>query len=183
MTARSSMTNSDMLSPLLLENVNICNQITSYLDPVSFVRLTKVSKQLRIPLRNERWNLSRKLEKFFDDPEDFRFALRQSCALIGGDFARQFFRGLIAPNQTLDVYVERGTQADWFCDYLENKWDYKQVWASSNLDVSETSIHKVCSSSTYPGTYEIEAYHYHSTADIYGRLRVMGQSFCVYRRL
>lgn len=177
------MTNSDMLSPLLLENVNICNQITSYLDPVSFVCLTRVSKQLRIPLRNERWNLSRKLEKFFDDPEDFRSALRQSCALIGGDFARQFFRGLIAPNQTLDVYVERGTQADWFCDYLETRWGYKQVWASSNLDVSEASIHKVLAPlSTYPGTYDTEAYHHHSTADIYGRLHIMGQSFFVYRR-
>lgn len=113
LTSRSSKSTSkqdsqDLLSRFLLDNDSIGTHICSYLTPPDYNRLTSVSKRLRTPLNRGRWDINRKLARFFHDPDAFRNCMRETSALIAGDFALQFLQGITRLESTLDIFVERG---------------------------------------------------------------------------
>jgi hypothetical protein len=85
-------------------------EIMRHLDAADLLALTSVSKEVRssaqecMPCAN---SIDRMLKKFVDDTTCFRRIQAQAGALLGGDFARAFFRNATDAVDKLDIYVHK----------------------------------------------------------------------------
>lgn len=93
-----------------------------------------------------RWNINRRLARFFNDPKEFRSRLGRAEALISGTFALLFFAQLYWLDSGLDIYVRQGSKADALIRYIgEDKsymFDYSYGWSD---DDQHRTLTKVCS--------------------------------------
>jgi len=133
----------DLFSPFLLGNETICKHISSYLHAPDFINLTQTSKNVRALLRDHRWDINRRLERFFDQPDAFRIALGKTNAFIGGDIALQLFQSSTRLDATLDIFVEKGARADRLHTHLTHMEDYRLLSTSLSMYGNETWLDKV----------------------------------------
>lgn len=65
----------------------------------------QTSRAIRQDLRENEWNINKKLERFFKNPIAFRTQLGQADALITGDFVLGFFERIVWPDVGLDLVI------------------------------------------------------------------------------
>ncbi|KAJ3553855.1 hypothetical protein NPX13_g10776 [Xylaria arbuscula] len=93
---------------MLLSQYPMRTRIFGELDTKSILNLCRTSPGLRADIYSYRWDISRRLERFFQNPTVFRSALGQADALITGSFALQFFTNKFWPESDLDINVQDG---------------------------------------------------------------------------
>ncbi|KAI1367179.1 hypothetical protein F5Y08DRAFT_336848 [Xylaria arbuscula] len=93
---------------MLLSQYPMRTRIFGELDTKSILNLCRTSSGLRADIYSYRWDINRRLERFFQNPTVFRSALGQADALITGSFALQFFTNKFWPESDLDINVQDG---------------------------------------------------------------------------
>ncbi|KAI0149469.1 hypothetical protein GGR57DRAFT_514875 [Xylariaceae sp. FL1272] len=96
----------------------IHDTLHSMLETKDRLALSATSRGFREGLRNTVWSINKKLARFFDQPEAFRTQLGKSNALISGGFALQFLEGVTWEGSDLDIFVEKGQDAQAMEQYL-----------------------------------------------------------------
>jgi len=91
------------LTTLLQDHYDVGHHLLSFLDTITYLRLSWTCKGIQCFLKR-RWDINRRLEKFFNDPVAFRNVQASTNALIGGLFALQFLEGHHG-HSTLDIYA------------------------------------------------------------------------------
>ena len=106
---------------LLLSQYPIQARIFSHLDTKSILSLSRTSSGLRADIYSYRWDINRKLDRFFQNPTAFRSALGRVDGLITGSFALQFFANKFWPESDLDINVREGPGIETLASYLEGE--------------------------------------------------------------
>lgn len=106
----------------------IFDRICSYLPIASIIALTRTCRGLSglyqslLPLQ---WNVDRLLSRFVRDPQFFRSQLGRHNALVSGSVALQLFERVLWKESDLDIFIERGDDAEAFAKYLTKEEGYK----------------------------------------------------------
>ncbi|GAP87797.1 hypothetical protein SAMD00023353_2801380 [Rosellinia necatrix] len=103
--------------------------ILDNLDMASLMNLCGTSWGLRTDIYSSRWDINRKLERFFRDPRAFRTELGRADALISGSFALQFFANKFWPESDLDINLHGSERAERLGEYLVRAEGYEMVAA------------------------------------------------------
>ena len=101
----------------LLSNNDVRAEITSYLDTKDFLSLANTTFTLRQSLRAQRWDIGRKLSRFFHDPITVRNLQARTNALISGPFALGFLEGKMWKDSYPVIWVHKEHRDEWL-DYL-----------------------------------------------------------------
>jgi hypothetical protein len=116
--------------------VDVQEVIVSHLGPKDFFALERTSRGVRTSIKEAKecviYNIDRKLNKYFDNPNAFRQVQAKTGALIGGEFARNFFA-----NQLL----ESSNELHIYCVYYEG---YREEDRKTLFKFLETSGWRPC---------------------------------------
>lgn len=99
----------------------IAKTLSTYLSIAEIIPLTRTCRALS-PLYQtflqRHWKITPHLTRFVSAPYAFRAKLSEHNALISGSLALQFFMRVSWPDSDMDVYVQRGEDADALETYL-----------------------------------------------------------------
>ena len=101
----------------LLHNNDIRAEITGYLDTKDFLSLACTTFSLRQSLRADRWDINRKLSRFFRDPIALRNLQARTNAIVSGPFALGFAEGKTWKDSYPVIWVHKEYRDKWL-DYL-----------------------------------------------------------------
>lgn len=79
-------------------------QLLTHRDLLLMSLTSKSMRRLVFSALEQKQNIDKKLSRFVKDPSSFRLMLRDTGAVIAGEFARSFFLGRCSP-KSLDVVV------------------------------------------------------------------------------
>ena len=108
----------------------VYSSLLSRLDSVSIVRLSKTCRRLVDLYRDaipREWNVDRLLGRFVEQPLALREEMRRHHAVISGELALQFFARQCWPESSLDLVVEKPSEALALGSYLVAREGYNVV--------------------------------------------------------
>ncbi|KAJ9501151.1 hypothetical protein H2202_003709 [Exophiala xenobiotica] len=101
----------------------VSEQFWSTLPLKSAIALSQTCHQMRDAFQR-RWNVDQRLSRFVENPTGLRSQLGKHGSLISGSFALQLFAQTFWPESDLDIFVEKGTAAVDFDNYLQQEEKY-----------------------------------------------------------
>lgn len=125
----------------------VYRSLLSQLDSLSIIRLSRTCRGLaslyRGAIRTE-WNMDRLLRRFVSQPLALREQMRDHRAVIGGSFALQFFERVCWPEDSLDLYVQKPSEAQALEEHLVGSEGYRRLEAEERYQ-----FYGVCPSSRW----------------------------------
>ncbi|KAK7887474.1 hypothetical protein LTR67_009894 [Exophiala xenobiotica] len=94
----------------------------------------------------QRWNVDQRLSRFVENLTGLRSQLGKHGSLISGSFALQLFAQTFWPESDLDIFVEKGTAAADFDNYLQQEEKY---CLQSNGDMDRYALTPMVECRTY----------------------------------
>lgn len=138
----------------LLNLYPVFHGVTSLLPIRDIIALTRTCRglsktyQYMLPVQ---WNIDRTLQRFVNDPCEFRSQMGRHNALVSGSLALQFFERVVWNDSDMDVFITKGDGATEFSRYIcrRENYLYNESKTSAKIypedDISQVMIlHHMC---------------------------------------